>query len=314
MSLPVIIGAAIVGAALVLWLALNLKTSRPDGTLERVHPYREMMAYIMPTRSESVVFFDTEVCADALLDYVRAAREHFPCDITHCLVAACGIALHSEQGASMNRFVVGRRLYRRKGVWLSFSMKRKKLDRTAKLAVVKQQVHGSDTFRDLCRRIEGAIDVQRSPVKTYADKEFQLFLRLPRPVLERSFRLLKWLDYHNCLPAAFMANDPLFTSVFVANLGSLGMDAGYHHLYEWGNCPLFLTAGKIVERPVVEDGAVVVRRVLPLRITYDERIDDGLNARFGLEILRAVLEDPRRYLGCLADDGSDARPLDGPTA
>lgn len=314
MSTALVIALISVGVLLLLWVLINARTSRPDGALERVHPYREMMAYIMPTRAESVVFFDVHVPADALLSYVREAREHFPCDITHCLVAACAIALHHPDGARMNRFVVGRRVYRRKGVWLSFSMKRKKLDRAAKLAVVKEQARGEDTFRGLCERIHGKIDVERSERKTYADKEFDLFLKLPRAVLDRSYRLLRWLDYHNCLPASFIENDALFTSVFVANLGSLGMDAGYHHLYEWGNCPLFVTAGAIADRPVVEVGddgesEIAVRKTLHLRITYDERIDDGLSARFGIAVLRAVLENPREYLGCLAADGSDARPL-----
>ena len=42
--------------------------------------------------------------------------------------------------AAMNRFVVGRRLYQRDGVWITFSMKPKKLDKKAKLAAVKMQM------------------------------------------------------------------------------------------------------------------------------------------------------------------------------
>ena len=209
----------------------------------------------------------------------------------------------------MNRFAVGRRIYQRKGVWTSFSMKRKKLDREAKLAVVKERAQANDTFRVLCQRINDKIGIERSDTRTYADREFDLFTKLPRPVLDRSFRLLKWLDYHNCLPGSFIANDTLFTSVFIANLGSLGMAAGYHHLFEWGTCPLFVMAGRIEPRPVVENGELVVRDMMHLRFTYDERIDDGLNARFGLDAVRTVLENPRAYLGCVAEDGSDAWPM-----
>ena len=42
--------------------------------------------------------------------------------------------------------------------------------------------------------------------------------------------------------------------------------------------------------------------VLPLRFTYDERIDDGLNARFGMKSVVRVLSDPARWLGCLDAD------------
>jgi hypothetical protein len=121
---------------------------------------------------------------------------------------------------------------------------------------------------------------------------------------------VKTLDYYNVLPASFIVNDGLYTSMFIANLGSVGMDAGFHHLYEWGNCPLFLMAGKVEERPVVHDGAVVARKQLHVRWSYDERIEDGLTASFGIESVIRALEHPYEYFGCLAEDGSDARPLD----
>jgi hypothetical protein len=98
--------------------------------------------------------------------------------------------------------------------------------------------------------------------------------------------------------------------MFVANLGSLDMAAGFHHLYEWGTCSAFLMAGKIEERPVVRDGRIVVVKVLPIRWTYDERIDDGLNARYALRAAERALENPYEFFGCLRDDGGDARPLD----
>lgn len=288
--------AGLAALLVLVWLLLEWKTSRSDGTLLKVHPYRTMMTYIMPTRNESVVYFDSYVRADRLLAFVRETRESFHCDITHCVVAACAQALHTPEGSRMNRFAVGRRLYQRNGVWVSFSMKRKKLDREAKLAVVKEQSREGEGFAALCARINDKIGVERSDKRTYADKEFDLFLKLPRPILDRAFRFFKWLDYHNCLPASFIENDVMFTSVFIANLGSLNMAAGYHHLYEWGTCPLFVMVGRIEARPVVEDGEVVVREMMHLRYSYDERIDDGLSARFALERVQAILESPRDYL------------------
>jgi hypothetical protein len=101
----------------------------------------------------------------------------------------------------------------------------------------------------------------------------------------------------------------MYTSAFLANLGSVGMGPGYHHLYEHGTCPLFLMFGKVEERPVVEDGEVKVGRVMHVRFSYDERIADGLTAKFGIESVARVLEDPERWLGCLAEDGGDAKPM-----
>ncbi len=304
MSIPL---AALAGLLAALVLA-ELKTSRPDGTpVGRVHPYRRLMPFVMRSRNESICYYDDLVPADRLLEYVARVRERFEVDVTHCLVAAAAVAFGTCP--TMNRFVAGRRLYQRRRIDVTFSMKRKALDREAKLSAVKIEVRPGETFRDLCGRIDRAIGVERSGETTYADREFALFHRLPRAVLDAAVLLFRWLDRRNLLPGGFIEGDGMYTSVFVANLGSLGMGPAYHHLYEWGTCPLFLMAGRIEERPVVEGGAVVARRVLPLRWSYDERIDDGLNSRFGMEAVRKALEDPFTYLGCLDERGADARAL-----
>jgi len=285
-----------------------LAGERSDGNLiKNLHPYRRMMAHIMRGRNESVVYFDTYARAGKLLEYIEKASEKFQVDITHCLVAAGAIGL--IENPKMNRFVVGRRLYQRNGVHVTFSMKRQKLGREAKLSAVKKEIGKQETFRELCHRINAEIKVERSGKKTSTDKEFQVLDKLPRSALDGAVSLLQRLDHHALLPSAFIQGDAMYTSMFIANLGSLGMGPGYHHLYEWGNCPLFMMVGQIEKRPLVVDDEVVIESVIPIRWSYDERIDDGLNARFGIDAVNRVLETPFESLGCLKDDGSDTFPL-----
>ena len=157
-------------------------------------------------------------------------------------MAAVGIGLRVTD--RMNRFTVGRRLYQRKGRYLTFAMKRKKsaegFDHKAKLATVKLEFVDGESFGDFAGRINALITENRSGKKTTADKEFSLFNALPRPLLELAARGLGWLDYYNLLPGFFIKTDPMYTSIFIANLGSLKMDAGFHHLYEYGTCPIFI--------------------------------------------------------------------------
>lgn len=300
------------GVLAFLWVLASMKTSRPDGRMLKVHPFRRMMTFIMQGRNESVVYFDDYIEVEKLHAYIADARERFPVDITHCTVA--GVALGLATAPKMNRFVVGHRLYERNGRWITFSMKRRKMDREAKLAAVKLEMPDGQTFRELAERINGKVVIERSDRKTSFDIEMNLLSALPRGVLRFAVRLWRLADYYNLLPGLLIRTDAMYTSVFVANLGSLRMGAGYHHLYEWGSCPLFLMIGQIEDRPVVRNGEVVVRPMMHVRFSYDERIDDGLNARFGIDTLRTVLEDPYTYLGCLREDGSDARPLSEPVA
>ncbi len=108
---------------------------------------------------------------------------------------------------------------------------------------------------------------------------------------------MRWLDGRNLLPARLIAADPLYASAFLANLGSVGLDAAYHHLFEYGTIPIFVTMGRTRYVPRAHpDGSVRVLEVLPLRYTYDERIEDGFYAARALERLAAILEAPDRHV------------------
>lgn len=53
---------------------------------------------------------------------------------------------------------------------------------------------------------------------------------------------------------------------------------------------------KIVDRPIVEQGAIVVRPIMYLALTYDHRIIDGSEAVQFLVVIKELLEDPARLL------------------
>ena len=53
-----------------------------------------------------------------------------------------------------------------------------------------------------------------------------------------------------------------------------------------------LGIGKIQDRPVVRDTKVVVRKILPLSLSFDHRVVDGAEAARFLSTVIARLEDP----------------------
>jgi len=288
----------VLGALVLLWLLINLPRRRSDGELvTRIHPYRKMLPFIMVGRNESVVYFDDYVKADALLDYMQRVRKHYHVDVTHCLVAAGAVGLRANP--RMNQYIVGRRLYARNHVALTFSAKRKKMDKEAKLAAVKLHIADDESFETICHRINKKLGIERSEAKTYTDKELGIMTRLPRPLLRAAIAFVRWADYHSLLPSGFIKNDGFYTSIFIANLGSVGMRAGYHHLYEYGTCPLFMMVGKIEDRPMVVDGKVVPVKTLHIRWSYDERIDDGLTSSYGMASVRNALENPDEVFGAV---------------
>ncbi len=53
-----------------------------------------------------------------------------------------------------------------------------------------------------------------------------------------------------------------------------------------------LGTGKISDKPWVKDGQVIIRKILPLSLTFDHRVNDGAEAAKFLTRLIAYLEDP----------------------
>ena len=269
--------------------------ARPDGTpVEKLHPVRRIMPFLMPGRNEAFVLFEQLIdvtAARRFLDERDARRPaERPITLFHLVLRAIGLAITTFP--RLNRFVAGSHLYDRRGIWLSFSAK-KRLERDAPLFTAKIAFDAAEPLDAMADRIYAALTEGRSERETATEREVRAFLRMPAPALRLGTRVLRWLDGRNLLPGSFIAGDPLYASAFVANLGSVGLDAAYHHLFEYGTIPIFVTMGRLHRAPVVrEDGSVGSREVFALRYTYDERIEDGFYAARALERLQACLEDP----------------------
>jgi len=260
---------------------------RPDATLVRdVGAVRRMMQYISPRRSEALVYYAQAVAigpAQRWLAELNGARGAGADRITlfHLVLWAIGRTIHERP--RLNRFTAGGRLWQRDGIWLSFSAKKAFAD-DAPIMTIKRAFDPEAALADFVAGIHPPLKAGRAGELSASEKEISLLLRLPGPIL----KLVLWtgglLDRWGLLPGAMIRPDPLFCSVFVANLGSVGLDAGYHHLWEWGTCPIFCVMGRIRQ---TADGPRMT-----LKYTYDERIADGFYAGRCLERVKAIIEAP----------------------
>lgn len=257
-----------------------------------VPAYRRMMPLLMRGRNEAAVYFEQTVDLSRTLPWIEAWNSDRGQRITvfHLLLGGLARVLHERP--RLNRFVSGRRLHDRDGVHISFAAK-KRFDDDAPLSVVKRRFEADESFADMVEALHAGVDDAKSDRASSIDKEVGLLLKLPTPLLEGAVRLVRALDFLNLAPRALLEHDPMYCSVFVANLGSIKIDAAYHHLYEYGNCPLFCTLGVVEQMPmVVGDGQLEARWGVKLKFTFDERIEDGLYAARSLQRLQAFLEDP----------------------
>jgi hypothetical protein len=269
---------------------------RRDGTLAQVPPYRRMMPFLMRGRNESIVLFEQQLDMSRAGPWLEAwnARTGQHATAFHLVLHAIARVLHDRP--HLNRFIAGRRIYDRRGVFLTFAAKKAFRD-DAPLATVKRAFTAGESFAEMVAALAADIGVAKSDAISKVDKELSLFLRFPGFLLAASIALLRWLDGHGLAPRALIGDDPMYTSCFIANLGSIKIDAAYHHLYEYGNCPLFCTVGRLAPAPIVVDGAIEIRPALMLRYSYDERIEDGFYAASAIGKVRGWIEDPAAWLG-----------------
>jgi hypothetical protein len=132
------------------------------------------------------------------------------------------------------------------------------------------------------------------------DRELRILLALPAFLLALLIGALRRLYAWGLAPRSLIDTDPMYASAFLANLGSLHIDAAYHHLYEHGNCPLFVAIGRVTHVPAVDGDRVVAQPQVTLRFTYDERVEDGLYCARALQLLRQRIEDPASWIDATA--------------
>lgn len=284
--------------------------SRPDGTPLRGLPVlRHVMPLLMPARAEAIVMFEQELELTGTLRFLAAEEAAGrPCSLFQIVLCALARTLHERP--ALHRFVAGRRLWQRTRCELSFAVK-KSMEERAPITTVKVAFEPGDDLARVGERVRAAIGEGRGARDTASEQEMKLVALLPRFVLAQLFALHRALDRWNLIPAAMIRPDPLYASAFLANLGSLGIDAAYHHLFEYGTIPLFATLGRV--RRVHElqaDGSVRARDVVTLRYTYDERIGDGFTAAMGLRRFAELVEDPAQLVGPqpLIGAGQSAQP------
>lgn len=270
---------------------------RPDGDLvENLAPVRAMIPYLMHGRNESIVYHEEIIDLTktlAFLERWNAVHER-KLTVFHLLAAGCARGFWARPG--LNRFVSGRRIYQRKGVQISFAAKVKFKDESP-LVTVKVETEKDEPIMTLIDRFYLNVKEGREGKVRTVDKELKLALSLPSPVLDLVMNGLRFLDSINLMPPAMIKSDPMYATVFLANLGSVGIDRTWHHLYEYGNISLFAVLGVVRKHVLVENDQPVVRDAVSVRWAFDERINDGFYTAASMKVCQKLMENPEIELG-----------------
>ena len=251
-----------------------------------------IMPFLMRGRNESVAYIPIDIDAEPLLAYI-AERKGTSNEVTLFQAVLLAFTKTLRERPTLNRYIIGRRLYQRRDVVFSFIARRQMTDDASETNVLVN-IKPTDDRAAIVAKLKGEIKVAKSDEQKQDDKVISAFMHLPRWMLRLAVTAFDAWDFFVDTPGFLRGVDPLRCSIYVANLGSVGLRAApFHHLYEWGTCSIFVVIGKLESRVVVgPDGEPAVRQILPLRVTFDERIADGYYDARSLELVETYLAAP----------------------
>ena len=266
---------------------------RKDGTLVRdADAMHVMIPHMFLHRCDNEAFIQEQLDLTAVEAYL--AEKNVDAEEKYTVFQICVTAMVKLLflRPQLNRFIQGRRLYQRNVTSASFVIKKKFSD-TGGEGLALLNFSPSDTLDSIHNRITSQISQNRASDSDGTTDSLELLCKLPQCILRPLMGVLRWMDFHGWIPESIAKTDPSYASVFLTNLGSINLNAAYHHLSNWGTNSLFAVIGSKHKTAVFsDDGSYEKRELLDFAITVDERIADGYYFAKSIALLKYLLQNP----------------------
>ncbi len=269
---------------------------RIDGRkIRTLAPMAQITAYFQVERNTCSNLFEESFEITHIDRYIRQKRKEGYTDfgITHVLLAAYvrGIAKYPQ----LNRFISGQKVYSRGNDIQYCMVVKKNMSVDSPDTSIKVHLTPYDTSVDVYNKLKAAVDSVKATeeLDSSLDSLIMYLNLIPSVVLKFTVWLLKLLDYFGLLPKFLLELSPFHGSLFFTSMGSLGIPPIYHHLYDFGNLPVFGAFGcKRRALEVTEDGSVVQKKYIDVKFVLDERIVDGFYYATFFKYYRRLLAHP----------------------
>ena len=262
--------------------------------LKDIPAMNRIMPCIMPNRADNEAFisFDLDYRPlEAYLEKKNAGRTEDKFTFFHVISCAVGKAFVLRP--RMNRFVCNNRLYQRKEITVAFTVKKRFNDK-AEESLANFKFDPQDTMDSYHEKIMRVIHAtKREDISDTSSGAMDAIAKLPQWMINLLAKLVLWLDKHGWAPQSLIGTDPNHAAIFLSNLGSIGLECGYHHLVNWGTNSCFIVIGKKhMKMDYLPDGAPDFHEVIPIGITLDERIADGYYYSGTVALVKELLTHP----------------------
>ena len=268
---------------------------RPDGRRLRTIPkYNALTPFIMKTRGDATNFFSDSVEITEAERYLRHKRTHgYPgMGFLHMFIAAYIRSI--SQYPAINRFVSGQRIFARNEI-VFYMVIKKEMKVEAVETSIRVVFDPRDNIFDVYEKLNIEIaKVKEEGEETHTGDLAVTLMKIPRLILKFCIFFLGILDYFGKIPKSLIEGSPFHGSVVITDLGSISMPPVHHHLYNFGNIPLFLAIG--AKRKALElrsDSSIVERKYIDYMLTLDERICDGFYFAQAVRMFKSIIRKPQ---------------------
>ena len=268
---------------------------RNDGRkIRTLHPMNMIMPYIMAKRSDACNTFADAFCVNKADPFcrqkVKSGMTNF--GMLHVILAAYVRTI--SQRPAINRFVNGQKIYARNSITVNMVVKRT-MSVDSPDTCIKVNFEPTDTIDQVYEKFNKAVtdNVGNVDDRNSFDKLNKGLTLIPGLLLRWTVKLLFFLDYFGLLPKKLTDLSPFHGSMIITSMGSLGIKPIYHHIYDFGNLPVFLAYGK--KRYAYEldgDGNIHKRKYIDFKVVTDERICDGYYYASAFKLFKRLVENP----------------------
>lgn len=266
---------------------------RYDGRRVRSNdPFFYVIPHVMNQRTGSMVFFDEIIDISSVDGYIHKMRAESMPDLRflHVLIAAMVRVI--SQKPKVNRFVSGRKIYARNYIRIPITIKRS-LSEASSEEVIQPEFEPTDTLADVVEKVNHEVTNVVAGNNNSTGSAASILRFCPGFLLAFIVWLVRRLDGWGWMPKFLNRASPFHGTVFITDLGSLGVKPVYHHLYDFGTCSVFVAFGKKERIPyLVNNETISEKKVIGMRVVVDERICDGFYFASALKLLKRILKNP----------------------
>lgn len=269
---------------------------RKDGRLirgEELDTNHYVMPIVWPNRTDCEAFVSETIDLTAVDAYIKERKKADPntsISLFSLMIAALGKLVINRP--KMNRFYRNKRLYERYDVSIGFIVKKSLTDDGLE-ALAKILIDPDDTLDTVLEKVRKEVEFCRSDALDKSSDDLRILMKFPHFVGRIVLGFMKMIDRHGAVPKSVSESDIFFKSVAVTNLGSIRLNAGYHHLSNWGTNSFFVIIGEKKFRPFYNrDGSYEMKDSIDLGLTIDERIADGFYFSKTIRLFKYYMQHP----------------------